>query len=1548
MAIFVVFCTTYSLILNAITLEVSPDPDPDSFMINGVETDGTYTWEDLSAGISAEVTLHGNAGYVGTLPKKPDWQLSLSFEDTSSLAWLEEQIEGDMSLPLMAFHMQLTADDGDGNKAEVLLGTCKADVTLRLRLENVKTAAQPLAANLSSGSQSTMTTVPVSAQEQLSGISLAISVLSENGELTGADLPEAGEWVTLTYSVRANETVMSLASANIDYLLQHYLNVAGFDITDNPGSAAALPIRNMSTAEPMVGFDSVDRNGKIEWINQTQNQLKNSGKLFYILLNNEGRPQTKRYLSRMLQNEYTNYRLNPQLRYMNRLYNGEDDQNTNYKLIAIWVSKEGVDQDKAKDSDDATDFDVIDVSNIDNPDLIRFTNNPSNSHIGQGATDTYPYEKTILIRADAVVRLVFDYTTSAEADEVIETPVNFFDYNIGDGYIYSTNNSATATRTPTGQQTFDRNWYMYTPNQGVNSSAAYSTARNNKGSLKFVFGNSNTGNDTPALQTWKGDTFNIYNRNNFQGAIFNLVETLEYEDGWPRPHFNDEILVPDLFSKNEQYSNEAAGIKWKHVYGTTTTEDADGNTVETSPYVLGFRRSGGTYTLDYVKGQEVVVVDGNLKDTGWNANGWVTVNRNNGAFQGGIDSMVNTASKNFTYKFQMRTDDTKLYVAAVYDNVQLLEGTKFRLWLNTNPEATVYTHFYDVYIQNNKVIAEGKRNQSTTANSATLIGNSSVVGAIKAVDGKVQFEMSVDLAEFGGENGFRYFTNAAPKIGADNVQLLFPAVATGDNNRNFPYNTWDAAKAGSANVAAMKFGMTAVTSDLSQFVRMDYGTRDIYTNEFWPMDGSPSHGTDGNDMLFGSKVYSSSLGDILSRRRWTNLAGTSYSLPPADMSGANSITGGGQTISTVGDYDHNAYFAMSFSRTFTVEPGYRAPMNYWFYGDDDLWVFLEELDADGNPISSQKIADLGGVHSAVGEYVNLWDYIEPIDYEEEAKTYRLTVFYIERGASGSCCYMRIVVPLESRITPEPNRNEALVFEKLELDADGNPVPYDPNGRAYHFELRLFNEFGVDFEDAYDYSIYRSYDAEGKRVNHTDYDYDSGAPPELKIDEGVLEGESGVYTFTLHSGEYIVLRNLPGDDESDGIIGIDTFYSIRELRTANDDFVTQYSLGTHTHANEGGKEIQVDTIYSTARYDYGAGLENRIHLRTYNYVLFTNSPLLKTELFPGNGNAVHVDDEITYEIEWANDTHSISDIIVTDPLDEGVTFVGASVLSAADADASGRWWEYDGKNMVYTDTVDNFTITYDPDTHTVVWNMKSRAAETFGIVSLKVRVNKKALKEETTEGAFGTTTARVENYAIVQIDNRVLTTNKVENPVWQPVKDEPTPGAGAAVSSGDELFYTVTWKNYMNQPATVLVRDPLDDRVSYLLDTAKVYYGTYGSDDVTELTNAVISYDAETHTLHWDLGVQPAGAQGYVCFSVKVNETNAVGGLVWNWGFVQVGDDRELETNHISNPIYGYLLPTTGGIGKEVYQTVGVALIFLASALLLRGKFYKVKKRKNIQ
>ena len=169
-------------------------------------------------------------------------------------------------------------------------------------------------------------------------------------------------------------------------------------------------------------------------------------------------------------------------------------------------------------------------------------------------------------------------------------------------------------------------------------------------------------------------------------------------------------------------------------------------------------------------------------------------------------------------------------------------------------------------------------------------------------------------------------------------------------------------------LTAVKKSGATVLSELERFKynrdNWNY-TKKIFSNEFWPLDGE----TDRADKKFGKTTYLKSTD------------GTVF--PSSDFQD-----------------DHNPYFGMKFTIKFSLPADYTGPLEYYFYGDDDMWVFM------GNRL----VCDIGGVHSSVGQYVDLWDYVEGTRQDHPAQEYVLTFFYTERGASGSTCWMQYTLP----------------------------------------------------------------------------------------------------------------------------------------------------------------------------------------------------------------------------------------------------------------------------------------------------------------------------------------------------------------------------------------------------------------------------------------------------------------------------------------------------------------------------------------------------------
>lgn len=282
--------------------------------------------------------------------------------------------------------------------------------------------------------------------------------------------------------------------------------------------------------------------------------------------------------------------------------------------------------------------------------------------------------------------------------------------------------------------------------------------------------------------------------------------------------------------------------------------------------------------------------------------------------------------------------------------------------------------------------------------------------------------------------------------------------------------------------------------ELGQFTL--YGTS-LWSNNFWPMDNASTYNMPGHDMAFGSieRENNSSSGFGNGFRAWKSDAESQFSelasMPASDDG-----------------LDHNSYFALKYKMKFTLEKSYIGPLEYIFFGDDDMWVYLE--DEDGN---CDLICDIGGVHSSAGEYVNLWDYIDRSDFRdgETSKDYTLYFFYTERGASGSTCYMEFTIP---QVFPYIIPAQAYGDLKVSKEVDDN---FEVD-KSFNFEAVFTDEDGNSLSDQYSYTIY---DENG-----------------LSKDSAIFSSEK--VSFSLKAGEYAVFNNLPDK----------TNYTIKELKDTN--------------------------------------------------------------------------------------------------------------------------------------------------------------------------------------------------------------------------------------------------------------------------------------------------------------------------------------------------------------------------------------------------------------
>lgn len=238
----------------------------------------------------------------------------------------------------------------------------------------------------------------------------------------------------------------------------------------------------------------------------------------------------------------------------------------------------------------------------------------------------------------------------------------------------------------------------------------------------------------------------------------------------------------------------------------------------------------------------------------------------------------------------------------------------------------------------------------------------------------------------------------------------------------------------------------------------------IFTNDFWPLDATQN--TDPHFGQYGQSVTFAGFGNVEGKPWYTAPQNGTF---PASDDGNN----------------HNCFFGMQYAVKFTLTADYVGPLEYYFFGDDDMWVFLDD----------KLVCDIGGVHSSVGEYVNLWDYLKK-NGRTESETHTLTFFYTERGASGSTCYMNFTLPSVSGVNIEQKTSDLEVRKQVVGQDESNP--------DFEFNIRFYDQNGKTVLDDY---AYTKYDKDGRELN----------------------GDLVVHTgdkFTLQDGQYVRIRYLP--------------------------------------------------------------------------------------------------------------------------------------------------------------------------------------------------------------------------------------------------------------------------------------------------------------------------------------------------------------------------------------------------------------------------------------
>lgn len=247
----------------------------------------------------------------------------------------------------------------------------------------------------------------------------------------------------------------------------------------------------------------------------------------------------------------------------------------------------------------------------------------------------------------------------------------------------------------------------------------------------------------------------------------------------------------------------------------------------------------------------------------------------------------------------------------------------------------------------------------------------------------------------------------------------------------------------------------------------------------------------------------------------------------------------------------------------------------------------------------------------------------------------------------------------------------------------------------------------------------------------------------------------------------------------------------------------------------------------------------------------------------DGQLLSVGDSYVYTINWANTEADAAgnlvsaNVTVTDELPTGVVFEAFEGEFADKGAASGQL---------------------------LTWDLGKQPAGSHGSVRVRVKITEDAVKD--VQGAVGT----VENKATVTVGNKSYT-GTTTNYVPKKSESDAQDSTGSGVALGDELTYTIGYKNTEGASATVVITDAVPAGTEFVEFTGD--YKDAGSKD-------------NDGNLTWTLADVPAGKEGTVQFKVRVTEdafkSGGASGNISNQASVAVGNNPAVKTNTTTDEV----------------------------------------------
>lgn len=318
-----------------------------------------------------------------------------------------------------------------------------------------------------------------------------------------------------------------------------------------------------------------------------------------------------------------------------------------------------------------------------------------------------------------------------------------------------------------------------------------------------------------------------------------------------------------------------------------------------------------------------------------------------------------------------------------------------------------------------------------------------------------------------------------------------------------------------------------------------------------------------------------------------------------------------------------------------------------------------------------------------------------------------------------------------------------------------------------------------------------------------------------------------YSFNLVAKER--LANLP-----EGVRPVDTSATCRVLLEVTDN-------------NDG-------TL--TPRVTYRDGTENgKIVFHNTRDKVKTIGTVAKPDV-DIDGQLLSVGDSYVYTINWAN-TEADAFVTVNDELPTGVVFEAFEGEYADKGAASGQ---------------------------SLTWNLGKQPAGSHGSVRVRVKITEDAVKDA--QSAVDT----INNTATVTIGNKSYT-GTTTNYVPKKSESDAQDSTGSGVALGDELTYTIGYKNTEGASATVTITDAVPAGTEFV-EFAGEHKDAGSKDNDGKLT--------------WTLADVPAGEEGTVQFKVRVTEdafkSGGASGDISNQALVTVGNKPAVKTNTTTDQV----------------------------------------------